>query len=155
MYEISLVQHSSIIWNLCLDCTLKEVLWIRRYQREKRNASMAGEQRAKVPRRLRAITSNWTNSAQLTLTGSIGRPCQPGHTAILSGRHTYDVKKSGSRAKSRFQTLLFTSFPCVVRSKYTSQQERLFPFVCLLSASCVLHICKSLCTLCMYICGLY
>lgn len=38
------------------------------YPREERNAGMAAE----VPRRLRAITSNWTNSVQLTLTGSIG-----------------------------------------------------------------------------------
>lgn len=81
--------------------------------------------RAEVPRRLRAITSNWTNSVQLTLTGSIGRPCQPGHTAILSGRHTYDVKKSDSRAKNRSETLLFDSFPSVVRSKYISRRQAL------------------------------
>lgn len=87
--------------------------------RGEKHESMAGEQRAEVPRRLRAITSNWTNWVQLTLTGSIGRPCQCGHTAILSGRHTYDVKKCGSRAKGRSKSLLRVSSPFLLRSKYT------------------------------------
>lgn len=99
---------------------------------------MADKQRAEVPRRIRAITSNWTNLDQLTLTGSIGRPCQPGHTAILSGRHTYDVKKKKRLACKK--SLSSSSRFLLSLDLNIFFNGSIFPFVWFLSTCSILRI---------------